>query len=700
MRNILLIKTRINFLNLIEYSYKRYSMNNSFNIEIIENDDKKTLVEVLDKFDDNSIFIIVGNNYFPVNKDFKFLESNKDFWLFENRNGIIQDFIVIKKTDFSINLIKEFDFNSIEELISGLKHLSTKDKFFGDKIKTCLDAIMDFKIINKNADFISFENIDNKKIEFCIKSLISRFYSDKDSFTAVHGGDMGDIIYSIPAFKALKIKRVILNPYGFYNTKMNKKCCEILKPLLEKSGFEVEIKEKIYIDDADYFFDIFREGVLDMEKNHLFLTNSEKFFIEPDIKTKFIDINENYIADVVINRSLRYRNPDFDWVYLLEDLDKDIKISFIGTKEEYDVFCKITGLRNKVFYYPTKDLSDAASVIKASKMFIGNQSSCYAIAEGLKTNRIQETCHYTPNCKGTTDNSIDVLTKNDLYSAKKFLNSVLNLDSTNIKKLDTKTILVTLCDIKNLKDAERLVKWINYYLFIKKEIGVDNILVLDNSSNLDFINAIKLNYDMHVGFLNEDNIIVSDIIKQREISILSFTKKMDDVDFLTPSYWRGFSFSGVLADSLNYDRLVFIENSCYIYSDRMKNWVKNKTKNLNSIFSMPDKKRTTSISIISKESFYKLSKFFSDEKGLKYDLWYGIGLTKYNYLPNDLINFDNIPDELCDFKITDCYSSKINFINENLDCVFNLYKDDLRSDKFDYDNTNILKKLIDKTIML
>ena len=172
MRNILLIKPKIDFLNLIEYSYKKYSINNSFNLNIIENDDKKTLVKILDNSNDNSIFIIVGNNYFPVNKDFKFLKSNKDFFLFEDRNGLVEDFIVIRKTNFSINLIKELEFNSIEELISGLKYLSTKDKFFGDKIKTCLDVIMDFKFINKDVDFISFEKVNNKKIKFCIKSLI------------------------------------------------------------------------------------------------------------------------------------------------------------------------------------------------------------------------------------------------------------------------------------------------------------------------------------------------------------------------------------------------------------------------------------------------------------------------------------------------------------------------------------------------
>src|SRR4029077_10091366 len=76
----------------------------------------------------------------------------------------------------------------------------------------------------------------------------------------------------------------------------------------------------------------------------------------------------------------------FPWAELVRVFGNDM--AFIGLPGEYNAFCEVFG---KVGYLPTKSLLEAAQAIAGAELFIGNQSCCYAIAEGLKHNSIQET---------------------------------------------------------------------------------------------------------------------------------------------------------------------------------------------------------------------------------------------------------------------------------------------------------------------
>ena len=99
------------------------------------------------------------------------------------------------------------------------------------------------------------------------------------------------------------------------------------------------------------------------------------------------------IAPVVISRSDRYKNYKFPW----KDLWKRYKNKsiFIGLKHEWKLFCK--QVDDKVPYYPTKDFLEVGQIIAGSKLFIGNQSAAYTVAEGLKHNLIQETSPRIPS---------------------------------------------------------------------------------------------------------------------------------------------------------------------------------------------------------------------------------------------------------------------------------------------------------------
>ena len=68
---------------------------------------------------------------------------------------------------------------------------------------------------------------------------------------------------------------------------------------------------------------------------------------------------------------------------------------FIGTEFEHQTFESNFG---KIDYYKTDSLYSLAMIINGSKLFIGNQSCPYSLAESMKVNSIQETSVNIPNC--------------------------------------------------------------------------------------------------------------------------------------------------------------------------------------------------------------------------------------------------------------------------------------------------------------
>lgn len=118
--------------------------------------------------------------------------------------------------------------------------------------------------------------------------------------------------------------------------------------------------------------------------------DDEKLTFKPWIK----GIKKQHVADVIIHRSPRYRNPDFPWKSVIEKYSG--RIAFVGLEFEHQEFCR--RFRCNMPYQRTLDFLEVAQIIAGSKLFIGNQSCPYAIAEGMKHNTIQETFSYSPDC--------------------------------------------------------------------------------------------------------------------------------------------------------------------------------------------------------------------------------------------------------------------------------------------------------------
>jgi len=250
---------------------------------------------------------------------------------------------------------------------------------------------------------------------------------EKKELVAVHSGDAGDIIYCIPTIRKLNIDKLILNARPDYDTHTGWEGCKALKPLLENEGIKTEIQYGFNPIEVDINFDKWRLAGYDLNNIHLAISQAQFARAEINLYDKFISIMEpKKIARIVINKTARYNNPDFNWQYLLSGINEPI--AFIGTFAEFKTFER--KIQNEhIFHFPTNNYLEAAQVIAGSKVFIGNQSSCLAIANGLKCKRILEVYSECPNSSAydKNGNALEVHDFNDLIKAKHKLYEWLNV---------------------------------------------------------------------------------------------------------------------------------------------------------------------------------------------------------------------------------------------------------------------------------
>lgn len=220
--------------------------------------------------------------------------------------------------------------------------------------------------------------------------------------TVKHSGNVGDVIYALPTIMHLsnlcgkKIK-FYLNPV---DTRMSITLANVLTPLIEHQSY-IDSVEIYNGQDIDHDLDLFRH--VHVESSNLGHMHAKLFDFDFSILSKqSVFIDDSYTTDfdkydIVINRTERYNNPAFPWHYLLTNEYADHSKCFVGTESEYNLFTEQFKL-NDIAYVKTSDFLQVAWLIKNSKLFIGNCSSPYAIAETMKHTSIQESCTWCLTC--------------------------------------------------------------------------------------------------------------------------------------------------------------------------------------------------------------------------------------------------------------------------------------------------------------
>lgn len=210
--------------------------------------------------------------------------------------------------------------------------------------------------------------------------------------TAGIGGEIGDAIYCLPTIKALGARELYAVEVPWCRPNWHARSSS-LRRLIESQDYVDLWKphrgEPLGINLTGYrnFGHCFGETIINRiaRAARVKVDQSQQWLeVEPDPRTK---------DRIVINRCPRWHGMNFPWKEIVQTFKKEIL--FIGLDSEWKAFCSEFGM---VEYLRTNDLYDAARAIRGSDTYIGNQSSCNAICEGLKHPSVLETCVTSQDC--------------------------------------------------------------------------------------------------------------------------------------------------------------------------------------------------------------------------------------------------------------------------------------------------------------
>lgn len=216
--------------------------------------------------------------------------------------------------------------------------------------------------------------------------------------TFYHSGKIGDIIYSLPTFRAMGGGTLVC---GMAAPAWHEMYSFMIQQFLVVN-FCAQGLMRMPIDWID--LSKFRQNE-NLGKKHLVDVHAEAQGIEVDFRGKPwlrlpqlhsgmkewstltpVLFNAPY---AVVNITSRYRDRFFNWTTELNHLFRQVRfVYFLGTYEEYEM----AGLRdwqgglfrqNKVEYLSTYNLMEAAYIIRGAEIYSGNQSALLAIRQGL-----------------------------------------------------------------------------------------------------------------------------------------------------------------------------------------------------------------------------------------------------------------------------------------------------------------------------
>lgn len=218
-----------------------------------------------------------------------------------------------------------------------------------------------------------------------------------------HSGNAGDLIYALPALRALAAGRparltLRLHQPGLYpaahplgNVMLNEGMAARLRPLLLAQSY-LQTVDTGEGDEAGYDLDLFRQLPLPFDRGDIVRWYFYVFNVFPDPALPWLTVagDQRYADSIVLARSERYHNPNLHF----EFLRAYPRVVFVGVEQEYRLMqAQIPQLE----WVPVPDFLALAQVIAGARLFVGNQSFPYALAEAMKVPRILEMYYRAPN---------------------------------------------------------------------------------------------------------------------------------------------------------------------------------------------------------------------------------------------------------------------------------------------------------------
>lgn len=263
-----------------------------------------------------------------------------------------------------------------------------------------------------------YEQYKNYKYELRLSkmNLFTAFdFPVKPDYHFKHSGNAGDIIYSLPAAYAiaknanihyhlsLGVKGVYgKSPHPLGNVMMNEKMADMLNPLLTAQPRISSCTVHQATDDIDVDLDLIRSHPITMGAGSIARWYFYVFAVNADLGKPwlFVQPDASVQGQIVIARSQRYREPGIDYSFL----KRYKNLLFVGVEQEWK---EMRRMLPQIEHRPVNNFLELAQVISGSKLFIGNQSFPFSIAEGLKVKRLLEVYWRAPNVIPEGSNGFD-----------------------------------------------------------------------------------------------------------------------------------------------------------------------------------------------------------------------------------------------------------------------------------------------------
>jgi hypothetical protein len=226
----------------------------------------------------------------------------------------------------------------------------------------------------------------------------------KKEYSFKHSGNAGDIIYSLPAAIALSNDQPIhyymnIGQKGHYGKRphplgglmLNEKMGDMLKPLLLSQSY-ITSCDRYHDQQIDFDLDLIRSYPFPLNRGNISRWYFYLFAVNVDLSKPWLKVEAdmNWKEYIVISRSQRYQAPGISYSFL----KKYGKKVFVGVEAEWK---EMRQQLPDIEYRPVNDFLELAKMIAGSRLFIGNQSFPFSIAEALKTQRLLEVYHQCPN---------------------------------------------------------------------------------------------------------------------------------------------------------------------------------------------------------------------------------------------------------------------------------------------------------------
>ena len=229
-----------------------------------------------------------------------------------------------------------------------------------------------------------------------------------------HSGRLGDIVCALPLVKRIaeqrgeradfwipndvpsRLEGNVYHPGG--ELMVSQGLFDFIAPLIAAQPYIGQLRfvpgSELPADAID--LDRFRDGALNLKAGMIQGWYRKAFGVAFALEDAWLEVPSEPVDadecfDVLVNHTTRFCNTRIDYGVL----QAAGRIGFVGLSYEYDEFIRGSGLTG-VTHVQVADALQLARHLVRARVVVGNQSLCFAIAEGLKVTRALEVFEPVP----------------------------------------------------------------------------------------------------------------------------------------------------------------------------------------------------------------------------------------------------------------------------------------------------------------